>query len=157
CRSGQRQAEQVNRGGKLEPVAKLVGAASPRHRGPARLAGPTPRVAIEGPLMHFPNSARIALPMLLCLALCGSPGPVAAVAQEPDRRLQEAEAQRIAVIAKLKPSVVAIFGHGGQGGGSGVLISKDGYALTNFHVVQGAGPVMQCGLPDGIFYDAVQV
>src|SRR5262249_833921 len=43
------------------------------------------------------------------------------------------------------------------GGGSGVLVSDDGYALTNFHVVQGAGPVMQCGLPDGVLYDAVLV
>ena len=50
---------------------------------------------------------------------------------------------------KAKPAVVAIFAHGGQGGGSGVLISDDGYALTNFHVVEGSGPVMQCGLPDG--------
>ena len=34
--------------------------------------------------------------------------------------------------------MVAIYARGGQGGGSGVLIDKDGYALTNFHVVQGA-------------------
>src|SRR4051812_23720304 len=64
------------------------------------------------------------------------------------------QSQRIAAIDKVSPSVVAIFSPGGQGGGSGVLISKDGYALTNFHVVQGAGPVMKCGLPDGILYDA---
>ncbi len=65
--------------------------------------------------------------------------------------------KRIAVIEKIKPSVVAIFAHGGQGGGSGVVISRDGYALTNFHVVQGSGPVMQCGLPDGVLYDSVLV
>src|SRR6202011_5959024 len=41
------------------------------------------------------------------------------------------------------------------GGGTGVLISEDGYALTNFHVVQPTGPTMQCGLPDGVLYDAV--
>src|SRR5207248_10806143 len=70
---------------------------------------------------------------------------------------REAETQRIGVIQKVTPAVVAIFERGGQGGGSGVLISKDGYALTNFHVVQGSGPVMQCGLPDGILYDAVLV
>jgi S1-C subfamily serine protease len=52
---------------------------------------------------------------------------------------------------------VAVFAQGGQGGGSGVLIDKDGYALTNLHVVQGTGPVMQCGLPDGVMYDAVIV
>src|SRR5262249_53841915 len=65
-----------------------------------------------------------------------------------DKRLEAAEAKRVAVIEKIKPTVTAVFAHGGQGGGSGVVISKDGYALTNFHVTQGSGPVMQCGLPD---------
>jgi serine protease Do len=74
-----------------------------------------------------------------------------------DDRVQRAESERIAVIDKVKSSVVAIFSLGGQGGGSGVLISEDGYALTNFHVVEGAGPVMHCGLPDGVIYDAVLV
>lgn len=78
-------------------------------------------------------------------------------AQGVDQRLLDAEAKRVAVVNKVKPSVVAIFSAGGQGGGSGVLISKDGFALTNFHVVQGSGPVMQCGLPDGVLYDAVLV
>src|SRR5262249_18204556 len=80
-----------------------------------------------------------------------------AASQAPDvkKPVLEAEGKRIAVIEKIRPAVVAIFSPGGQGGGSGVLISKDGYALSNFHVVQGAGPVMQCGLPDGVLYDAV--
>jgi S1-C subfamily serine protease len=80
-----------------------------------------------------------------------------ATARDLDSRLREAEARRIAVIEKIKPSVAAVFAAGGQGGGSGVVISKDGYALTNFHVVQGSGPVMQCGLPDGVLYDSVVV
>jgi S1-C subfamily serine protease len=74
-----------------------------------------------------------------------------------DPQLSEVEANRIAVIDKVKESVIAIFAPGGQGGGSGVIITKDGYALTNFHVVGGTGPVMQCGLPDGVLYDAVLV
>src|SRR5579883_1040748 len=78
-------------------------------------------------------------------------------AADVDRRVLDAEQQRIAVIEKVRPTVVAIFAPGGQGGGSGVLISKDGFCLTNFHVVEGSGPVMQCGLPDGVFYDAVLV
>lgn len=69
----------------------------------------------------------------------------------------KSQADRVAVIARIKPSVVAIFASGGQGGGTGVLISDDGYALTNFHVVQPTGPTMQCGLPDGVLYDAVLV
>ena len=52
----------------------------------------------------------------------------------------EAEAKRVAVIEKVKPSVVAVFARGGQGGGSGVLIDDDGYALTNFHVVAADRP-----------------
>jgi len=77
--------------------------------------------------------------------------------QQVPEAVLKAEAERVAVVEKVKPSVVAIFGAGGQGGGSGVLITEDGYALTNFHVVAGSGPVMQCGLPDGVLYDAVLV
>jgi serine protease Do len=67
------------------------------------------------------------------------------------------EADRIRIINKVKPTVVAIYARGGAGGGSGVVIDKDGYALTNFHVVQGTGPTMSCGLPNGVLYDAVLV
>jgi S1-C subfamily serine protease len=79
------------------------------------------------------------------------------LAQDLDPRILDAQARRVAVVQKVQPTVVAIFARGGQGGGSGVLISPDGYALTNFHVVQGSGPVMQCGLSDGVLYDAVLV
>ncbi len=78
-------------------------------------------------------------------------------ADDVDPRVLEAETKRIAAVEKVRASVVAIFGPNGQGGGSGVVISKDGYALTNFHVVEGAGNVMQCGMADGVLYDAVLV
>jgi len=68
-----------------------------------------------------------------------------------------AEADRIKVVNKVKPAVVAVYARGGGGGGSGVVIDKDGYALTNFHVVQPTGPTMVCGLPNGVLYDAVLV
>lgn len=68
-----------------------------------------------------------------------------------------AQKQRIDVIKAVSPSVVAIFGAEGAGGGSGVLVTSDGYALTNFHVVSGAGNFMKCGLNDGKLYDAVIV
>jgi serine protease Do len=71
-----------------------------------------------------------------------------------DKRVREAEKKRIEVIAKVQPAVVAVM----TGGGSGVLIDEDGYALTNFHVTNAAGgPLMKCGLADGILYDAVLV
>lgn len=69
----------------------------------------------------------------------------------------KAQADRVAVIARAKTSVVAIFASDGEGGGSGVLISADGYALTNFHVARPCGKAMKCGLPDGRIYDAVIV
>jgi len=82
-----------------------------------------------------------------------APEPAASVSVE---LVLEAEQQRTATIAAASKAAVAIFA-GAAGGGSGVLISPDGYALTNFHVVQPAGIAMQCGLNDGQLYDAVLV
>jgi serine protease Do len=84
------------------------------------------------------------------------------LAQQPaattiDPAVRDAEAQRIAVVNKVRPSVVAMCAYGGQAIGSGVLIDPEGYALTNFHVTESISPVMQAGLPDGVLYDAVIV
>jgi S1-C subfamily serine protease len=71
------------------------------------------------------------------------------------------QAARVKTIQKVTPAVVAVCAYGGEAMGSGVLIDPDGYALTNFHVVDaeggGTGPIMSCGLPDGQLYDAVLV
>jgi S1-C subfamily serine protease len=77
-------------------------------------------------------------------------------ADVPDPVLQ-AEQQRIEAIAKATKPAVAVFSTGGQGGGSGVVITPDGYALTNYHVVKPAGDYMQCSMADGKLYDAVIV
>ena len=74
-----------------------------------------------------------------------------------DPIVAKAEQRRVEVLRKISPAVVAIFGNGGQGGGSGVVISADGYALSNFHVTSGSGNFMKCGLNDGVLYDAVIV
>ncbi len=74
---------------------------------------------------------------------------------ELDPRLEEAERRRIEAVDRALPATVCIFIPGGGGGGSGVLISPDGYALTNFHVSSPAGSYMRCGLSDGRIYDAV--
>ncbi len=79
-----------------------------------------------------------------------------AVAQ-PDASVVNAESRRIAVIDKVKDSVLAVFAPNGQGGGSGVVITPDGYAISNFHVVLPCGKSMQCGMADGKIYDAVLV
>ena len=77
-----------------------------------------------------------------------SPG-VAAVA--------DAETARVELVARVSQSVVAVFGPTGGGGGSGVVISPDGFALSNYHVTSACGTFMKCGLPNGELYDAVIV
>ncbi|MFM8250152.1 MAG: trypsin-like peptidase domain-containing protein [Planctomycetota bacterium] len=100
---------------------------------------------------------RLAL-VLMLVALRGS-FPAALVAQNdavPDV-VRQAEQNRIAAVAKASQPTIAVFEPSGQGGGSGVVISKDGFALTNFHVVQPCGDYMKCGMNDGRLYDAVIV
>ncbi|WP_339729893.1 trypsin-like peptidase domain-containing protein [uncultured Gimesia sp.] len=94
--------------------------------------------------------ATLLISMLLSL-------PAFAEVSSVDPAVLAAQKQRIDVIKAVSPSVVAIFGAEGAGGGSGVLVTPDGYALTNFHVVAGAGNFMKCGLNDGKLYDAVIV
>ena len=74
-----------------------------------------------------------------------------------DANVVAAEQQRITAMRKAAEATVAIFGLDGGGGGSGVLISRDGYALTNYHVSSACGDHMRCGLNDGKIYDAVIV
>jgi serine protease Do len=82
--------------------------------------------------------------------------PIVARAQV-DPAVLEAERARVVVVERCSSSTVAIFARGGQGGGSGVVISPDGYALSNFHVTNEAGVAMKCGMADGVLYDAVIV
>ncbi len=90
------------------------------------------------------------------LAMCLIAASAAHAAQPPTEVLA-AESQRIAVMAKASRSVLAIFDPAGQGGGSGVVISADGYAVSNFHVTHGCGNAMKCGMSAGRVYDAVIV
>jgi serine protease Do len=67
-------------------------------------------------------------------------------------KVRAAEAARVAAIDRVFGSVVAIFGNDRGGGGSGVLYDPAGYALTNYHVVAGAGTEGWAGLADGKLY-----
>ena len=78
-------------------------------------------------------------------------------AQDVPEAVLKAEQQRIEAVQRATKSAVAVFTADGNGGGSGVVISPDGYALTNFHVVAPVGDYMQCGMADGQLYDAVLV
>jgi S1-C subfamily serine protease len=84
-------------------------------------------------------------------------GFTARAEDEIDSALARAEAQerqRIELIRRLEPTVVSIFrvnprnNELAAGSGSGVIISSDGYALTNFHVTQKT-QVLRVGLPGG--------
>jgi serine protease Do len=74
-----------------------------------------------------------------------------------DPAVMTAQQQRIDVMRRAAEATVAIFGLDGGGGGSGVIVSPDGYALTNYHVSSACGDHMRCGLNDGRVYDAVIV
>jgi S1-C subfamily serine protease len=62
------------------------------------------------------------------------------------------ERQRIVAIEQAMPSVVAVYGDDRQGGGSGVVIHPSGFALTNHHVIMGAGVTGWGGMSDGQMY-----
>ncbi len=94
---------------------------------------------------------------LVATLVSGWLGSPTAADETPDTSVLAAESRRIETIARISLPTIAIFESSGQGGGSGVLISKDGFAITNFHVVQPCGPFMQCGLSDGSLHDAVLV
>jgi S1-C subfamily serine protease len=113
------------------------------------------REPICGRPRYLASATRAAL-ILLALPIAGLSG-LATARADVDESVKKAEAERIAAIAKAAPAFVAIYANNGQGGGSGVVISPDGYALTNFHVTHEAGIGMKCGMPDGKLYDAVVV
>ncbi len=95
---------------------------------------------------------------LLMLISCFS---FSALAQQPDamalKQVLKAQTERIETIKRISACTLAVFGPSGGGGGSGVIISKDGYALTNYHVTKPCGDYMRCGMNDGKLYDAVIV
>jgi S1-C subfamily serine protease len=77
------------------------------------------------------------------------------LAQEAAHAARQAEAARIAVMAKVAPAVCSVMQRGQAGGGSGVIFDPHGFVLTNMHVVgKTETKEMTVGLPDGELYDA---
>ncbi|HZN36278.1 MAG TPA: trypsin-like peptidase domain-containing protein [Pirellulaceae bacterium] len=66
--------------------------------------------------------------------------------------VKAAEAARVQAIDSVYGAVVAIYGNDRGGGGSGVIYDPAGYALTNHHVIGGAGLEGWGGLADGKLY-----
>lgn len=92
--------------------------------------------------------------VLICaiLAACAAAAAAESISPEDLELVKRAEQERIRAIESVYGSVVAVYGANRQGGGSGVLIDPAGFALTNHHVVAGAGAAGQGGLADGKLY-----
>ena len=93
---------------------------------------------------------------VLLLALLAWPSPAALGDQVAPELLAEEE-RRIEVIERIARSTIAVIEPKGQNGGSGVIITPDGYALTNFHVTAPCGARMIIGCSDGQWTEAVVV
>jgi serine protease Do len=98
------------------------------------------------------HHARLGHAVAIAIAAAAAASPARG---DVDPSVLAAEARRVEAIRRGAAAAVSIFA--GAGGGSGVLVSPTGYALTNFHVVQPAGPALRCGLADGRLCDAVIV
>lgn len=74
---------------------------------------------------------------IACLLYGAVASAVAADVEGARRAVRELESRRVQVFAEAARTVVCIFAdREARSGGSGVLISPEGYGLTNFHVVQ---------------------
>lgn len=91
--------------------------------------------------------------VILTCGICVRAADVASV----DGAVLEAQARRVEVMQRAATATISVFGLDGGGGGSGVIISPDGFALTNYHVSSACGDHMRCGLADGSMVDAVIV
>lgn len=109
-------------------------------------------------MRNFGKPQRFRVGYVLVIALfLGDVNPSVTAAADDTDPIWQMEAHRVEAIARATASTVCVFVPGGAGGGSAVLISPDGFALTNFHVTSPAGSYMRCGLSDGNVYDAVTV
>jgi len=96
----------------------------------------------------------IAILTFVIACALSSLGTSAATETDLFEQVHAAEQDRIKVMAEAAPSFVCIFKSDRSGGGAGVVITEDGYGLTNYHVV---APLFETrrglgGMSDGKLY-----
>ena len=112
----------------------------------------------EGENESVRTGAGLRSPLFVLLAaLLSIPGLSRAdeeASSEALAQVRAAERQRVEIMARAARSVICIFGEDRGGGGSGVIITPDGYGLTNFHVIAGMLETRKGlgGLSDGKLY-----
>ena len=107
--------------------------------------------------MRRMQSANLVLSLMGYLAWIGIFASLGHAQSPPqiDATVLEAQQLRVDAMKRASLATVAVYGTDGQGGGSGVCISADGYVLTNFHVSSPFGHRMRCGLNDGKMYESI--
>ncbi len=141
------------RSGRHTPKTAADSPRRPNRRRPRSASGPA---AVRGVLPLFAATlfAGTVFAGTVFAESLASGSPAAAA---PAVSWRQREQARIDVLRRIAPTAVCVMPPDGQGGGSGVLVSADGFTVTNYHVVSGSGPFLKCGLNDGIVYDAVLV
>ena len=88
---------------------------------------------------------------VLATAFC-SPVCADELSEDQMKAVLELEKKRVKAINRVIGSVIAIYGNDRSGGGSGVIIHPSGIALTNHHVIMGAGVEGWGGISNGKMY-----
>ncbi|MEJ1091068.1 S1C family serine protease [Microbacterium istanbulense] len=138
-------------------AAPATATTTKKSNGPVKIAGFILAAALVGGVAGF-GGAAIAQQVLNNPVSAGATGPGTVTVNNPGS-VNEATA----VATEVLPSVVTIevAGESESGSGSGVIISKDGYVLTNTHVVTLGGaasdPSIRVTTSDGRIYDATIV
>ncbi|PRY43226.1 putative serine protease PepD [Geodermatophilus tzadiensis] len=138
------------------PLVPLVPAAAPRRA--SRL-----RLGVAGLLAGALIGGGAGAGVVALTADGGTAATTAATAQSVVVKDPQTATAVTAAAAKAAPSVVTVYvsGGSGSGSGSGVVLSADGYVLTNNHVVtldsSTDGATIQVRTSDGTLYDATVV